>query len=43
MLNVHGQRGGKALNIKLVGGLSHRLDKELVSLLIGKSGELVLN
>ena len=42
-LHVDGQRGRKALNIGLLGVCAYRLNKELMTLLVGKSGKLVLN
>ena len=42
-LNVDGKRGREALNVHLLSVLTDGLDEELMSLLVGKSGELILN
>ena len=42
-LNVDGKRGREALNVHLLGVLTDRLNEELMSLLVGKARELVLD
>ena len=42
-LHILGKRGGKALQIQLLGVPSHRLHKELMPLFVGKAYDLILN